>query len=180
MKSKSVNPMNIERVRKIKDNLENAKSIILVDYKGLTVQEDTELRRKFRNNNVDYFVCKNTLLRLATRDLKIVRGVDEYLSGPTAVTVSKDDEVIPAKLIAGFAKELPEGRNLPKFKVGIIDNKLINIEDLNKIVTLPSKQELLAKLLGGLNSPIYGLVFILNNILQKLVIVLNEIKNKKQ
>ena len=179
MKSKSVNPMNIERVRKIKDSLENAKSIILVDYKGLTVQEDTELRRKFRNNNVDYFVCKNTLLGLATRDLEI-GGVDEYLSGPTAVTVSKDDEVIPAKLIAGFAKELSEGRNLPKFKVGIIDNKLMNIEDLNKIVTLPSKQELLAKLIGGLNSPIAGLVFTLNGILQKLVIVLNEIKNKKQ
>jgi len=114
-----------------------------------------------------------TLLRLATRDLEI-RGVDEYLSGPTAVTVSK------AKLIAGFAKELSEGRNLPKFKVGIIDNKLMNIEDLNKIVTLPSKQELLAKLIGGLNSPIAGLVFTLNGILQKLVIVLNEIKNKKQ
>lgn len=179
MKKKSVNPMNIERVRKIKDSLENAKSIILVDYKGLTVQEDTELRRKFRNNNVDYFVCKNTLLRLATRDLKI-KGVDECLSGPTAVTVSKDDEIIPAKLIAGFAKELPEGRNLPKFKVGIIDNKLINIEDLNKIVTLPSKQELLVMLVGGLNSPILRLVFTLNSILQKLVIVLNEIKNKKQ
>jgi len=179
MKSKSVNPMNIERVRKIKDNLENAKSIILVDYKGLTVQEDTELRRKFRNNNVDYFVCKNTLLRLATRDLKI-RGVDEYLAGPTAVTVSKDDEVIPAKLIAVFAKELPEERNLPKFKVGIIDNKLMNIEDLNKIASLPSKQELLVMLVGGLNSPISGLVCTLNSILQKLVIVLNEIKNKKQ
>ena len=179
MEEKSINPQNIERVSKIKDNLEDAKSIILVDYKGLTVKEDTDLRRICRDNNINYFVCKNTLLKFATHDLHI-QGIDEYLSGPTAVAISKENEIIPAKLIAGFAKELPEGKNLPKFKVGIIDNKLMNIEELNKLITLPSKQELLVKLLGGLNSPISGLVCALNSILQKLVIVLNEIKSQKQ
>lgn len=179
MEEKSINPKNIEKVSRIKDNLEDAKSIIFVNYKGLTVKEDTDLRRKFRDNSVNYFVCKNTLLKLAIHDLHI-QGIDEYLSGPTAVAVSKEDEIIPAKLIAGFAKELPKEKNIPEFKVGIIDNKLMNVEDLKTIITLPSKQELLAKLLGGLNSPISGLVFTLKSILQKLVIVLNEIKNRKQ
>ena len=179
MEEKSVNPKNIEKVQKIKDNLKDAKSIILVNYKGLTVKEDTELRKKTREKNVDYFVCKNTLLKLAINDLNI-QPVDDFLFGPTAVVVSKEDEIIPPKLIAEFAKGLPEEKNLPTFKIGIIDGDLINVDELNKIITLPSKQELYAKLVGGLNSPILGLVCTLNSILQKLVIVLNEIKNKKQ
>ncbi|MBC8526981.1 MAG: 50S ribosomal protein L10 [Candidatus Cloacimonetes bacterium] len=179
MEQKSINPKNIEVVKNIKNYLQDAKSIIFVDYKGLTVQEETKLRKNFRENKVNYFVAKNRLLKIAIRDLSIT-GLDEYLIGPTAVAVSKEDEVIPAKLIDEFAKNLPEERNLPKFKFGIVDNSLMNIEGLNKIVKLPPKRELLAKIVGGINSPITGIVFTLNGILQKLVIVLNQIKNKKQ
>ncbi len=77
-------------------------------------------------------------------------------------------------------KSLPDEKDFFKFKVGIIDNQLMDVQALEKIVNLPSKQELLAKVVGSLNSPIFGLVYTLNSILQKLVLVLNEIKNKQQ
>jgi large subunit ribosomal protein L10 len=179
MEQKAVNPKNIENVHQLKERLDEAKAIVLVDYKGISVQEDTDLRCKFRDNKVDYFVAKNTLLKLAAKDLSL-EGLDEYLVGPTAVAVSKEDEIIPSKLISDFMKSLPDEKDFFKFKVGIIDNQLMDVQELEKIVNLPSKQELLAKVVGSLNSPIFGLVYTLNSILQKLVLVLNEIKNKQQ
>ncbi|MBC8313389.1 MAG: 50S ribosomal protein L10 [Candidatus Cloacimonetes bacterium] len=177
MEEKSINPKNIEAVENIKNSIQNAKSLILVDYKGLNVEEDTELRRKFRENNVNYFVCKNTFLKLATKDLKI-DTLEDFLIGPTAVAVSKEEELKPAKIIADFAKALPEEKNLPKFKAGIIDDIFMDIEKLNEVVKLPSRIELLAKLISSLNSPISGLAISLNGILQKLLFVLNAIKDK--
>ncbi|MDP8226189.1 50S ribosomal protein L10 [bacterium] len=179
MEQKAVNPKNIENVQKLTERLDEAKAIVLVDYKGISVQEDTDLRSKFRDNKVDYFVAKNTLLKLAAKELSI-EGLDEYLVGPTAVAVSKEDEVTPPKMISDFMKNLPDEKDFFKFKVGIIDNQLMDVHELEKIVNLPSKQELLAKVVRSFNSPISGLVYTLNSILQKLVLVLNEIKNKQQ
>ena len=179
MEQKAVNPKNIENVQLLKERLDEAKSIVLVDYKGISVKEDTDLRSKFRENNVDYFVAKNTLLKLAAKDLSI-EGLDEFLVGPTAVAVSKEDEITPPKIISDFKKSLPEEKSFFNFKIGVIDNQLMDVHELEKIVDLPSKQELLAKVVGGLNAPITGLVYTLNSILQKFVLVLNEIKNQKQ
>ncbi|MBC8382480.1 MAG: 50S ribosomal protein L10 [Candidatus Cloacimonetes bacterium] len=179
MEQKAVNPRNIENVQKLKERLDEAKAIVLVDYKGISVQEDTDLRNKFRDNKVDYFVAKNTLLKLAVKDLSI-EGLDEYLVGPTAIAVSKEDEVTPPKLISDFMKSLPDEKDFFKFKVGIIDNQLMDVQELERVVNLPSKQELLAQVVRSFNSPISGLVYTLNSILQKLVLVLNEIKNKQQ
>ena len=179
MEQKAVNPRNIENVQKLKERLDEAKAIVLVDYKGISVQEDTDLRNKFRDNKVDYFVAKNTLLKLAVKDLSI-EGLDEYLVGPTAIAVSKEDEVTPPKLISDFMKSLPDEKDFFKFKVGIIDNQLMDVRELERVVNLPSKQELLAQVVRSFNSPISGLVYTLNSILQKLVLVLNEIKNKQQ
>jgi len=179
MEQKAVNPKNIEKVQELKERLDQAKSILLVDYKGISVKQDTHLRRKLRDNNVDYFVEKNTLIKLATKDLSI-DGLDEFLVGPTAVAVSKEDEIIPTKIISEFMKTLPEEVEFYSFKAGIIDDQLMNVQELERIVKLPSKQELLAQIVAGLNSPISGLVYTLNGILQKLVFVFAEIKNKKQ
>ncbi len=179
MEQKAVNPRNIETVQQIKERLNDAKAIVLIDYKGISVKEDTDLRSKFRDNDVDYFVAKNTLIKLAAQELSL-EGLDEHLFGPTAIAVSKVDEVTPSKIIADFAKDLPEEKDLLKFKVGIIDDQLMDVELLKQLISLPSKQELLAKVVGGLNAPITGLVYTLNSILQKLVLVINEIKNQKQ
>ena len=93
---------------------------------------------------------------------------------------SKEDEIIPTKIISEFMKTLPEEVEFYTFKAGIIDDQLMNVQELEGIVKLPSKQELLAQIVAGLNSPISGLVYTLNGILQKLVFVFAEIKNKKQ
>jgi len=110
MEQKAINPKNVENVHQLKERLGEAKAIVLVDYKGISVQEDTDLRCKFRDNNVDYFVAKNTLLKLAAKDLSL-EGLDEYLVGPTAVAVSKEDEIIPSKLISDFMKSLPDEKD---------------------------------------------------------------------
>lgn len=179
MRERPIKKEKIELVETIKENIKEAKSIFFVDFRGLTVPEDTELRKRFRKNNVKYFVCKNTLIKRAVDDLH-VEELYPILEGPTAFAVSKEDEIIPGKIIDDFAKELSEEKDVLKFKAGIIDNAFMNADDLYRIISLPSKDMLIAQLLTGLTSPISGLVFILNSILQKLVIAINEIKTKRE
>lgn len=178
MAERRINPQKIESVDKLKTRIDGAKSLLLVDYKGITVSEDTVLRSKFRNSNVDYFICKNTFLKRALHDLKIDE-LDIHLLGPTSVALSKEDEVAPVRIMASFKKTLPEEKDILKFKVGIVDQIIMEPDELKKIVDLPSKEELLAKFVGGINAPISGFVVCLNSILQKLVLALNAIKDKK-
>lgn len=179
MREKPIKKEKVEQVERIKESIKDAKSIFFVDFKGLNVLEDTELRRRFRENNVNYFVCKNTLIKRAVADLN-VEELYPILEGPSAFAVSKEDEVIPGKIIADFVKQLPEERDVLKFKAGIIDNVFMDADHLQQLIQLPPKNVLLAQLLNGLTSPISGLVFTLNGVLQKLAIALNEIKNKKE
>ena len=110
--------------------LKAAQTGVLVDYRGLNVEEDTELRRKLREANVKYFVIKNTLLRLAAKEVGL-DALDEALHGPTAIAVSSEDAVAPAKVIADFAKE----NDKLEIKTGFMDGAVISLDEVNKLGT---------------------------------------------
>mgnify|MGYP000689561366 CR=1 FL=1 len=132
-----------EVVSEIKNKFENAKSVVLFDYRGLTVAEVTELRRALRANNSDYKVYKNTLTKRAVDELNI--NLDEYLSGPSAISFS-EDELSPVKVISDFAKK----HSALELKAGIVEGKVANAAELEKYAAIPSREGLLTMLAGGL------------------------------
>lgn len=162
-------------VAEIKKKLAESSSAILVDYRGLTVEEVTELRREFRNNGVDYKVYKNTLTELAAKDL----GLDElipYLKGPTAIAFGIKDPVAPAKILTEHMKKLKK----MEFKVGVVDGKVIDVDGVKALADLPSREELIAKMLGSMNAPISGLVHVLGGTIRSLLYALNAVKETKE
>ena len=127
--------------------LKAAQTGVLVDYRGLNVEEDTELRRKLREANVKYFVIKNTLLRLAAKEVGL-DALDEALHGPTAIAVSSEDAVAPAKVIADFAKE----NDKLEIKTGFMDGAVISLDEVNKLAATPNMDTLIAKMMGSVQS----------------------------
>lgn len=140
-------------VEGLKETMQSAVSGVFVDYCGLTVEQDTDLRNKLRAANVDYKVVKNTLVRFAAKEIGFDE-LDPILNGPTAMAVSMTDEVTPAKVLADFAKEHEE----LELKSGFLDGKVISLEDLKQLAATPNRDTLLAKLLGSLNAPASNLV----------------------
>ncbi len=178
---KMINPKNIEKVKDLTELFADAKSIVLVNYKGISVQQDTQLRREFRNKNVQYLVAKNRFLKLALRNLGI-KDLDKHLVGPTAVAVSKQDEVSSAKVLSKFIDKLEEEkreRNILQFKAGMIAGTYADVEMLKQIVKLPPYNEIVAGLVRNLNAPIYGLVANLKGLLRKFVGTMEAISKKK-
>lgn len=148
------------QVAQIAEILKGATTGVLVDYRGLTVEEDTKLRNDLRAAGVQYFVVKNTLLRLAAKETGI-DGLDDALHGPTALAVS-EDAVAPAKVLADFAKD----NEKMELKSGFMDGKVMSMEELQQLAKTPNKETLIAKMLGSLNSPISGLARLLNTIVE--------------
>lgn len=148
------------QVAEIAEVLKNATTGVLVDYRGLTVEEDTKLRNDLRAAGVNYFVVKNTLLRLAAKESGI-EGLDDILHGPTALAVS-DDAVAPAKVLADFAKN----NEKMQLKSGFMDGRVLEMDELMQLAKTPNKETLIAKMLGSLNSPISGLARLLNTIVE--------------
>lgn len=135
------------------EKLKTAQAGVLVDYRGLTVSEDTELRRKFREAGVDYTVVKNTLTRFAAKEV----GLDELdgvLHGPTSLAISDSDPVAPAKIISDFAK----GNDKVEIKAGFLDGKVISLDEIKTLANTPSRETLIAKIMGSLNAPVSNLV----------------------
>lgn len=149
-------------IDEIKKYTEDAKSIILVDYCGLTVEQDTILRRSFRESNVVYKVYKNTYLKRAFAGT-VYEALADKLEGPTAVAFSMDDATSAAKVVAKSQKAAP---NL-EFKAGVVDGTVYDAAGLAVIATIPSRDELISKLLGSLQSPITNLARVLNQIAEK-------------
>lgn len=165
-------------VEKISRRLKDSKSIVLVDYKGINIQQVDDLRARFRDAEVDYFVSKNTFIKRALNDMNIEQ-LDDYLVGPTAVAVSKLDEIEPTRVISKFKKEVLSDETFPSFKVGYIDNTFMNSKQLEQVAKMPSKNELLAKMMASMSAPITNFVFINKAIMRKFVYVLNAIKDSK-
>lgn len=149
-------------INEIKENIENAKSLVLVDYRGLNVSELTELRKRFREENVLYKVYKNTMMDFAFKEL----GYDdilESLEGPNAVAFSMEDPIAAARVSYEFAKE---HENL-EIKVGYLEGEFMDSAKVQKIASIPSKEVLLAKLLGSLKAPVSNFVYMADALAKK-------------
>ena len=158
MPSEKVLEAKKAQVAEIIEALKGATTGVLVDYRGLTVEEDTKLRNDLRAAGVKYFVVKNTLLRLAAKETGLDE-LDSILHGPTALAIS-EDAVAPAKVIADFAKENEKF----EIKSGFMDGKVLSLDEITKLAKTPNKETLIAKMMGSLNSPISGLARLLSTI----------------
>ena len=138
----------------IAEQLKNSVSTVIVDYRGLSVAEVTELRSQLREAGVEYKVYKNTMVRRAAEKAGI-DGLDEFLVGPTAVATSSEDVVAPAKVIAGFAKE----HQALEIKVGVMEGSAISAEEVNTVGTLPSHDGLVSMLLSVLQAPVRNFAY---------------------
>ncbi|NLV88994.1 MAG: 50S ribosomal protein L10 [Tissierellia bacterium] len=164
-----------ENIEEIKEKIDKAQAIVLVDYRGLNVEQLTELRRKYRSAGVEYKVYKNTMMRFAFKDAGF-EEFNEFLKGPNAVAFGYDDPVQAAKITSEFAKE---HKNL-EIKAGIVDGKVIDVEGVNALAELPSREVLIAQVLGGFNAPIQGFANVLQGTIRGLAIVLDAIREKQE
>ena len=160
-------------VAEIAEDIKNAPATIIVATRGLTVEEDTELRNELRAAGVKFAVRKNTLTEKALEALGI-DGAEDYLKGPTAIATS-DSYTSAAKVLCKFEAKHEE----IKVKGGIVEGKVITPEEVKELAKMPSKEELIARVLGGFNAPISGLVNVLNGNIRGLVIALNAIAEKQ-
>jgi large subunit ribosomal protein L10 len=149
-------------VQEISDTIKGAQSVVVVDYRGLTVAEDTQLRKQLREAGVTYKVYKNTLVSRAVEGTEF-EGLRDVLEGPSAFAVSAEDATAPARVLAEFAKKAP---NL-EIKAGVVEGTYYDAEGMKAISNIPSRDVLLSKLLGSLQSPITNLARVLNQIAEK-------------
>ena len=164
----------------LKEELTTAKGVVLVTYKGLTVAQDTKLRRNLREAGVTYHVVKNTMLRLAAQEAGI-EGLADHLEGTTAFAFSAEDAVAPAKVICGFIKKNKlEDAEVLTVKVGMVEGKVIGVDEVKALAALPSREELIAKLLGSMNAPISNTVNVLQGVIRNAVYVLDAVRQQKE
>ena len=149
-------------VAQLTEKIQNATAGVLVDYKGITVEEDTALRKECRENNVDYAVVKNTLLRFAFNNTGL-NELDELLNGTTSLALC-DDPVAPARVMADYAKKLND-----KFEIkgGFMDGKAVDLATINSLASIPALPILQAQVLGTMLAPITGLAVVLKQIAEK-------------
>lgn len=138
-----------EKVAEIKEKLEKAQAVVLAKYQGLTVEEDTLLRKNLREAGVEYKVYKNTLVTLAAKELGL-ESITEYLEGPVSIAFGYEDVTAPARILNDFAKD----HKALELKAGIVDGELYDSAKIQQLATIPSKEVLIAKLLGSIKSPI--------------------------
>lgn len=150
-------------VAALADTLKSASSGVLVDYKGITVAEDTALRHELRENGVEYAVVKNTLLRRALDSLDM-GDLDEVLNGTTSLAVSKEDPIAPMRIVNKYAKQLGDRFNI---KAGFMDGKVLPLDDVYALAELPSKDALLGQVLGMMLAPITSLAIVIKAIAEK-------------
>ena len=162
-------------VLEIKEKMEQSKGIIFYDYRGLSVEEVTDLRNKFRAQGVEYHVIKNSMLKRAA-DMMEIKGLDETLPGPTAVAFGISDPVAPAKVLVEFVKKVKK----TEIKAGVLGTKVIDVKGIEALAELPSREQLIAQLAGTLQAPISGIARSLSGIICKLGYALNAVKDQKQ
>ncbi|MCL2337295.1 MAG: 50S ribosomal protein L10 [Firmicutes bacterium] len=161
-------------LQELKAKMEASQLVILAEYKGLNVEEMTKLRRKLRAAGSEIKVAKNTITKLAAREAGLSE-LDPYLEGPLALTFGFDDPVAPAKALNDFAKEF----KALSIKAGILEGRVVDAQALKALADLPSREVLLAKVLGGMQSPMYGFAGALQGLLRNLVYVLDAVREKK-
>lgn len=149
-------------VAEISEQIKDADSIVVVDYRGLTVAEDTKLRKALREEGVVYKVYKNTFITSAIKGTDF-EGIAPYLEGPTAIAIGKEDATAPARVIAKFAKDA----KALEIKGGVVEGNVYDVKGIEKIATIPSRDQLISKLLGSLQSPITNFARVMNQLAEK-------------
>lgn len=171
------NQRKIAIVSGLIEKLERAKSLILADYRGLTHKQLEELKKSLKKAQAEFLVIKNTLLLKAMSQSGLANSqqqptANSQVSGPTAVLFSYEDEIAPLKILAKFIKTL----SLPKIKLGFLGKKELSAVDVNRLITLPTRDVLLSQLVAQMKSPLFGLHRALSWNIQRLVFVLSQIK----
>ena len=149
-------------VNAIAEDIKDAQSIVLVDYRGLTVEEDTELRKQLREAGIIYKVRKNTMMKRAFEGTDFA-VLDEHLEGPSAIAISKDDVTAPARILCNFAKKA----KALELKAGVVEGTFYDVAGLTELSTIPSREELLSKLLGSIQSPITNFARVIKQIAEQ-------------
>jgi large subunit ribosomal protein L10 len=170
-----IRPEKVAMIAELNKTLKESKGMVLVDFRGIKVAQDTKLRRKMREAGVDYSVIKNNMASIAAKEVGI-EGLDNYLKGPLAMVSSAKDPVAPAKLISEFMKE----NRVMEIKGGLVEGKVINAEAVKALASLPPREVLLARLLGSMQAPITGLVTVLNGNIRNLVYALDAVRQQKE
>ncbi|MBU0528401.1 50S ribosomal protein L10 [bacterium] len=168
------NKKNIQQVEELTKKLDRAKAIYFTDYLGLDVGSITQLRSEFFRNSIEYYVAKNTLIKIAAENNKI-EGLNDFLSGPTAMAISYDEPTTPAKIIKEFAKKFEK----PTVKGMLFNGAVLDGSKFNSIADMPSREQLIATFAALLQSPLVKLAIVLNATMSNLVGVLNNLKEKK-
>lgn len=168
-------PEKVTAVEEIKENLGSAKIAILTGFQGMTVAEMNELRKQFREADIGYKVYKNTMLKLAAKDLGL-SGVDKYLFGTTALAFSKGDLSTPAKIVKDFSAKHQHFM----VKAGIIENRVVDSKGVIELASLPPREILVAMVLRGIQAPISRFLSVLQGPISNLVVVLKGLAEKKE
>ena len=163
-----------EKIEAMKENFAKAKVAVVTEYRGLTVEEISKLRRALQKENSDYMVTKNTLAKIASKgtDFEVLADV---LKGPVAIAFGFGDEVTPAKVLTKFIKEAKKGQIV----AAALDGKLLDAKETAKLAELPSKEELYAKMLGCINSPATGIAGAVNAVMSGLVRAMDQVAKQK-
>jgi large subunit ribosomal protein L10 len=150
------------KIAEIKEKLEKAQSIIISKYQGLTVEEDTSLRKSLREAGVEYKVYKNTLVSRAAKELGF-EGIVQYLEGPVSIAFGYDDPTAPARTLNDFAKN----HKALELKAGLVQGQLFDEAKVKELASIPSKEVLIAKLLGSFKAPLSNFAYLINAIIEK-------------
>ena len=162
-------------VSELQEQIGKAHNAFLIDFKGITVPQVTELRKQVRDTNSGYVVVKNTLALIALKDSPII-AMKEQFTGPTAIAFNDKDAVVLAKALTKFAKDVPA----VQFKGALLNGQVVPASQIQAIATLPSREELVSKLLYLMQSPIRGLVTVLQANIRNLAVVLDQIAKQKE
>ena len=162
-------------VSELTEQIGKASNAFLIDFKGITVPQVTELRKQVRQTNSGYVVVKNTLALIALKDSPII-NMKEQFNGPTAIAFNATDAVVLAKALTRFAKDVPA----VTFKGALLNGQVVPASEIQNIANLPSREELVSKLLYLLQSPIRGLVTVLSANIRNLAVVLDQVAKQKE
>jgi large subunit ribosomal protein L10 len=173
IRGKKIQPSKVEAIKELRTQIGDCRDFIFTDYRGLTVEQISALRRQLRAKNAEYHVVKNNFARLAFEELNFP-NVQSLLEGPTAVAFAKSDSNEVAKILSDFAKEAPV-----KMKGGLIEKAKYDMAQMEMYSKLPGKNQLISMLMSAMNAPLQNLVYAINGVPTKLVRVLKAIEEKK-
>lgn len=164
-----------EKIDAIKAKVEKAQVAVITEYKGLTVEEITNLRRELQKQGGDYMVTKNTLAKIAVKGTEY-EVISDLLKGPTAIAFGYEDQVSPAKVVSEFIKKTKKGEILG----AVLEGKLLSADEANALANMPSKDELYAKMLGSINSPATGITLGINAVMASLTRAVAAVRDQKE